>query len=264
MLEKILLGRICIWCKGSTAESDLSHVVPECFGNDDAHVLAKGIVCKACNNYFGTQVEPALIDDPLVHAVCVASRIVDPGDANVFRDRMFDHRHKTETPVERNLALHAKYGTDHFYADVSYSIAGKVRLEYNYKREAKFSRVLHKMAFENYVWLFVGNRLPQKSPDPLSERFDSLRNWARFGQPHQNIRPYIRMPAPALELNWEFGVIETNGELRTELRLYGDCFAVAMTTLPSDTDRHLREACADVVSNSILVGKNYELIKGHT
>jgi len=259
-----LLGQLCIWCKDSTAESDVSHVVPECFGNNTEHVLRKGIVCKKCNSYFGTQVEPGLIDDPLVHAVCVASRIVDPGDANVFRDRMFDHPHKTETPVERSLELHAKYGSDHFYAEVNYSIKGRIKLEYNYKREAKFSRVLHKMGFENYVWHFIHNRLPPGSPDPLSNRFDSVRDWARRGNPHMNIRPYVRMPAPGLELNWEFGILEAVGELRTEMRLYGDCFAVSLTTDANNSGAHLRKVCANVVNNAVLVGKSYELISAHT
>lgn len=258
-----MLGELCIWCGDRTIDSDLSHVVPECFGNDREHYLKSGIVCRRCNNYFGTKVEPALIADPLIHAICVATRIVDPGDANVFRDRMFEHPHQPVEPVKRDLNLHAKYATDHFYADISYSVTGRVRLEYNYRREARFSRALHKMAFENYVWHILSGRLPCDSPDPFSDRFYAIKQWVRFGQPHRSIRPYIRMPATNLERNWLFMVLEYKGEMRTEMRLYGDCFTVSLTTDRTSTTEHLRESYANPMNNAVLVERAYEVISSH-
>jgi hypothetical protein len=44
------LGKNCIWCEEPTNDSDVSHVLPECFGNRDAQVLPKGTVCRSCNN----------------------------------------------------------------------------------------------------------------------------------------------------------------------------------------------------------------------
>ncbi len=257
-----MLGQTCIWCGESTEDSDVSHVMPECFGNEDQQCLDPGVVCKKCNNYFGAKVEPALSADPLMHAICVATRIVDPGDSNVFRDRMFEP-HKTAEPVARGLKLNAKYGTDHFITEIDYSISGKIRLNYDYRRESIFSRVLHKIAFENYVWHLAGNRLSEGAPDPFDPRFAPIKQWARFGQPHRQIRPYIRMPATRLEFGWEFFIIELDGEFRTEMRLYGDCFAVALTTSPDQTLGHLRRSCARTVNNAVLVHDKYELIKAH-
>jgi hypothetical protein len=86
------LGENCIWCKGSTDESDLSHVMPECFGNTE-QVLPPGIVCYSCNHYFGSKIEPSLFEDPVIHTMCVMFHVVDPGDGKVFRERLFNRHH---------------------------------------------------------------------------------------------------------------------------------------------------------------------------
>src|ERR1700680_2893226 len=95
----------CLWCRGAVDATDVSHVLPECFGNRDQQVLPPGMVCRKCNNYFGSKIEPALTDDPVIHSLVVALRLVDPGDANVFRDRLFSTPHVPKEPVVRSLAL---------------------------------------------------------------------------------------------------------------------------------------------------------------
>ena len=103
------LGKSCIWCGGPTNDSDVSHVLPVCSGNRDTQVLQKGTVCRPCNNYFGSKVEPALIEDPVIHAICVAFRVVDPGDANVFRDRLFDQHHAPIAPPKHRWDSISEY-----------------------------------------------------------------------------------------------------------------------------------------------------------
>ena len=57
--DVLQLGKICIWCTGSTDKTDLSHVLPVSLGNTE-QILSKGIVCKSCNRSFGRKIEPAL------------------------------------------------------------------------------------------------------------------------------------------------------------------------------------------------------------
>lgn len=54
----------CIFCKNISDNSkSVEHILPESLGNND-HILRKGIVCDACNNYFATKVEKIVLDKP--------------------------------------------------------------------------------------------------------------------------------------------------------------------------------------------------------
>lgn len=261
--EGILLGKLCIWCNEPSVDSDRSHVVPECFGNQNQQYLAKGIVCRKCNSYFGSKIEPTLIADPIIHAICVATRIVDPGDGNAFRDRMFDEEHRPVKPVDRNLIIDAKLTNKHFDVHISYSVSGQMHIEYDKRRESKFSRALHKIAFEAYVWQFVSKQLPPDASDPFSECFNHIKQWSRYGQPHGKMRPYVRMPAKALANSWEMSIFQYSDHLGLDMRLYGDCFAVSLTSPSELTGLHLQSWCSTPINNAVLVDESYELIKQH-
>jgi hypothetical protein len=52
----------CIFCKqASDLSLSVEHIVPESLGNRE-HVLAKGIVCDACNNYFAVKIEKRVLE----------------------------------------------------------------------------------------------------------------------------------------------------------------------------------------------------------
>lgn len=54
----------CIFCNGSTNESkSVEHVIPESLGNT-FYLLAKGVVCDKCNNYFSRKIEGPLLGMP--------------------------------------------------------------------------------------------------------------------------------------------------------------------------------------------------------
>ena len=54
----------CIFCKlDSSGSHSVEHIIPESLGNTE-HVLAAGIVCDRCNNYFSNHVEGPLLADP--------------------------------------------------------------------------------------------------------------------------------------------------------------------------------------------------------
>lgn len=54
----------CIFCeRDASASRSKEHIVPESMGNV-LHVLAAGIVCDGCNNYFARKIEGPLISGP--------------------------------------------------------------------------------------------------------------------------------------------------------------------------------------------------------
>jgi hypothetical protein len=53
----------CIFCRKGNSFKTVEHVIPESLGNVD-HVLPKGVVCDACNNYFAVKVEKPLLEMP--------------------------------------------------------------------------------------------------------------------------------------------------------------------------------------------------------
>jgi hypothetical protein len=58
----------CLFCKRDASQSrSVEHIVPMSLGNTE-HVLARGRVCDACNNYFSREVEKPFLDHPLVTA----------------------------------------------------------------------------------------------------------------------------------------------------------------------------------------------------
>jgi hypothetical protein len=52
----------CLFCKSDTRDSvSVEHIMPESLGNTD-HILPRGWVCDACNNYFARKVEKPFLD----------------------------------------------------------------------------------------------------------------------------------------------------------------------------------------------------------
>ncbi len=251
------VGQSCIWCEAPTDDSDVSHVLPECFGNLDAQVLPKGTVCRSCNNYFGSKIEPALVEDPMIHAICVTLRVVDPGDANVFRDRLFDHDHAPTAPPERNVRLNLTVRADALELEVSYEVKGTIRKEYDRRWVARFSRAIHKLAFESFVWLQIQ---PDPKPAPLdlfSESFRPIRRWARYGEPHGSVRPLVRMPSSNVAHEWEPRLWGFDQHFALELRLFGDWLTVSLTSPAAEVREHLTRWCSASTRPGWLIGESF-------
>jgi len=54
----------CIFChKDSSNSKSVEHIIPESLGNKE-HLLPKGYVCDACNNYFSIKIEKELLAQP--------------------------------------------------------------------------------------------------------------------------------------------------------------------------------------------------------
>jgi hypothetical protein len=183
----------CIWCRGLLTDSDISHVLPECVGNEQ-QVLQKGIVCKKCNQYFGTKVEPALLDDPIFHTIAVVLRLVDPADGNSFRDKIFDNRHQPVGRPNRALDLNTHISSTQLDLDIRFEVAGRLSRSYSSRDLALLSRAVHKIAFESLAWNLYVKGLDQPV-NILDVAFDYVRKWTREGQPSSTVRPVMRKPA---------------------------------------------------------------------
>jgi hypothetical protein len=227
---------------------DESHVLPECVGNQQK-VLPSGIVCKPCNQYFGAKVEPALLADPLFHAIAVFLQVVDPGDMNVFRERMFDAAHPAVGKVNRRLDLNANIKDQSIGIDVSNTVSGRLEKTYNLRDLALLSRAVHKIAFESFVWhMFVEGK--ENPPDVFSDLFNPVRDWARYGQPHGSVRPVLRRPHPSFSPNWDVQTWRFSQDFGVQLNLFGDWYAVSLTSstdsVVSDLNRWVEQKLDDM------------------
>ncbi|MBI3780265.1 MAG: hypothetical protein HY278_04290 [candidate division NC10 bacterium] len=251
------LGESCIWCKAPTDNSDVSHVLPECFGNRDAQVLPKGTMCRSCNNYLGSKIEPALVEDPIIHAICVTLRVVDPGDANVFRDRLFDQDHKPVAPPQRNVQLNLTIRADALELEASYEVKGTIRRAFDRRWVARFSRAIHKLAFESFVWLQLRPDAKPAALDLFAESFRPIRRWVRYGEPHGSVRPLVRMPSSSVTHQWEPHLWGFDRHFALELRLFGDWLAVSLTSPHGEVQKHLTGWCSESGRPAWLIGESF-------
>ena len=221
----------CIWCHGKPPEArfDTSHVLPECVGNKNQQILPKGIVCKQCNNYFGTKVEPALLQDPLFHVIAVFLRLVDPKDMNEFRDLVFDTEHPPVGNVERKLHCDMSISPKNMSLNVRYSIEGGIGKTYETRELALLSRAVHKIAFESLAWAIFIKGI-QDNIDIFDPRFEPARKWSRYGKPINRVRPIVRLQTTDVKPQWEFRLWKFGESVGAELDLFGDWYAVSLTS----------------------------------
>lgn len=126
------IPRRCIWCKRTEPEAVFtteSHALAKAVGNV-VQVLPPGIVCDQCNQYYGSKIEPWLLDDPLFHTRAVMVGLVDPDDMNAFRSKMFDDRHPSVGQVIRNLHQDINLEGQRLKLGVDYTIRGTMVREY--------------------------------------------------------------------------------------------------------------------------------------
>jgi len=254
----------CIWCHNESPEAtfDVSHVLPECVGNENQQTLPHGIVCKKCNNYFGTKIEPALLEDPLFHIIAVALRLKDPQDMNEFRDQIFDSKHPPVGSVERNLHCDIEISPKNMKLNVRYCIKGGIVKTYQKRELALLSRALHKIAFENLAWAMINKRI-QENIDILDPRFEPVRKWSRYGEPTNHIRPVVRMLTTDVKPQWEFRLWKFGGDIGAELNLFGDWYAVSLTSSHAKAQDDLKQWVGSSRSNYHIwcIGEDLSLIK---
>lgn len=269
LAEALPVPNRCIWCFREPPDIifDVSHVVPKCVGNLSQQLLPLGIVCRQCNNYFGTAVEPALLKDPFFHVIAVVLRLQHPDRMNEFRDRVFDNEHPSTVPIDRKVHVECILTNQGLTLDVSYAVKGRLVREYQVKDLAFLSRALHKIAYEALAWSIFVKGLDQ-TIDIFDSGFDHIRRWARHGEPQNSVRPVLRMQyyAPNIKPQWEMRQWRFHNWLGAEIDLFGDWYAVNLTSPPDKAYDYLQEKAKPSNSAHVtwLLGNNFTEIKGNT
>ena len=92
----------CIFCKQQSDNSQsVEHIIPESLGNSE-HILAKGIVCDKCNNYFATKIEQPLLQLPYFVSA---------------RHRNDIESKKGRIPIDKGVLLASTPGVVNFHRD---------------------------------------------------------------------------------------------------------------------------------------------------
>ena len=233
----------CIWCLRGKDETkfDVSHVLPECVGNENMQILPDGIVCKECNNYFGTKIEPFLISDPLFHVIAVFLRLVDPEDMNEFRDHIFDTKHPAVGKITRSMHLDANVSSNNFTVDIQYGISGRLSKTYTRRELAFLSRAVHKIAYETLAWTIFVKGINTEI-DIYSDEFNPVRNWSRGGSPVNRVRPVVRRQSfDKVSTEWSCSLWKFSNFIGIELNLFGDWYVVSLTSPVDRAEDDLRE-----------------------
>jgi hypothetical protein len=219
-------------------EFDMNHVLPECVGNINQQTLPPGIVCTSCNNYFGSKIEPKLLDDPFFHVIAVTLSLIDPDDMNVFRSKLFDQTHPPVGPLKRSINVSANVSKKKVSLDIAYEIQGCITRSYTPKQLRFLSRAVHKIAFEALAHeVFVKGI--DNPPELFSSKFEAIRQWTREGRPQSEARPVLRRMGKKISTEWESRFWNFGEEIGCELRLFGDWYGVSLTSAHEEALIHL-------------------------
>lgn len=247
----------CIWCLREPPDATFgseSHVLPACVGNKRQQVLSPGIVCDQCNRSFGRKVENTLIKDPIFSTQVGILQLRDKeGDFAYERSPSGVHRdvHVDIEVSDNKVTVNTKYeirGQPH-KAYESRAIPPKSK-DYDSRSLALLSRAFHKIAFESLAHsLFVGEGLnfvnvDLNNIDIFDRSFETIRKWARYGEPYDLVRPVLRLQK---EVKTQKELLEWGGRLsyfqqwfRYELNLFGDWYIMSITSPSDKVDNDLR------------------------
>lgn len=101
---------ICIFChKDSSTSKSVEHIIPESLGNKE-HILPKGYVCDACNNYFSVKIEKELLAQPYFVSMRRRNDIRTKKGNYVAEDMLFPGAHKASDTIfdSKENALYIK------------------------------------------------------------------------------------------------------------------------------------------------------------
>jgi hypothetical protein len=233
----------CIWCGDRDIESDKSHIVPAAVGND-LQALPPGIVCRQCNGFFGTKIEPTLLADPFLHTVAVVLRLQNVRKSGAFRDEIFDAEHPAVDGVRWNVDVRGYFRDNALSFTVTQSMEGTMEVSYDRRRLALLSRAVHKIAFENLAYSWHTKQGLPAELDPWIARYDAVRAWVRRGEPHNRIRAVVRWPTPHVTRDWATEIWRHEAEVLSQLNLFGEWYAVSLTSSPADARAHLESLVA--------------------
>jgi hypothetical protein len=248
----------CIWClkkPPSATFKTKSHVLPESIGNIEQQVLPPGVVCDGCNKFFGHDLEPNLIDEPVLSALVGILELRDIGSE-------FTYKH-SPLGIRRIAHVQADISSNRISLTTQYEIEGQpdkpnelrvISKSKNYDNRAlKFlSRAIHKIAFETVAHnLFVGTGLQYQKKelydiDIFDNDFDVIRDWVRYGKPQNSVRPAVRtqefdkVQTPKELAGWGGATHCSHKKIYYALNLFNDWYILSLTSSPNEVENDLR------------------------
>lgn len=247
----------CIWClqdQTSTTFNSESHVLPKCIGNIAQQVLPPGIVCDGCNQFFGHDLEPSLINEPIINTLAGILQLRD-------KDARFAYEH-SPSGTHRKVHMNIQVTPNRITLTTHYEIKDQPNKpnetrtiikskDYDQRALAFLSRAVHKIAFETLAHnLYVGTGLKLQNKklrdiDIFDPKFDVIRDWVRDGKPQNIVRPTIR--------NQRFSEVKTPKQLSEwggwnyyfkqgiycALNLFNDWYFVNLTSSPDKVKNDL-------------------------
>ncbi|MDB5006051.1 MAG: hypothetical protein JWP45_444 [Mucilaginibacter sp.] len=185
----------CIFCKQASDFSlSVEHIVPESLGNRE-HVLAKGIVCDACNNYFAVKIEKRVLETEFFKNLRFRNSLeskkgrVPPGTAmfprtNSNGEISFDDKENmiNVNVNEETFQLIMEGKIKQLYLPMNNELP---------TNNQAISRMLGKIALEIFAARFIDQNVTLD--DLIDEsQLDPLRNYVRFNHKNENWIYHVR------------------------------------------------------------------------
>lgn len=160
----------CIFCRKPADTARVEHILPESLGGGDWACLPRGLVCGACNQYFGAKVEaPALGSFPFLPFRVLLGIRTKRNRAPTLESALGLVR---GSPIPRTLGLDPR--NDEIETGVRDGTITQVRILAEPTEPVAVCRLLLKMGLE----FIAANSVA----DALSPRFDAARAFARSPQ----------------------------------------------------------------------------------
>lgn len=224
----------CIFCKLPSDNSiSVEHIIPESLGNTE-HILAKGIVCDKCNNYFAIKIEQPLLQLPYFVSV---------------RHRNDIENKKGKTPIDRGILLGPVPGIVNFHRDregKSISMEDERLIGYiqNNKEFSVVIPVNERPPESNiYISKFLGKvglealaKIGEGVEKGLEELIsnvglDAIRSYVRYGQGIKHWEYHCRALYPENKLFLDYKTEEQYQVLHEYKLLYTDTFQLLIVVV---------------------------------
>ena len=176
----------CIFCKQESSSSlSVEHIMPESIGSKK-RVLAHGVVCDKCNNYFARKIEKPVLSHPSMRNLRAWHQVPSKrGNIPSLRG----HIGGTDVAIGFRLGIDGKLeieperlrDSEHVTAEFKASLPnGFLFLIEMDPPKREMSRFLCKMELETIAETFVqGEGGPEEVVD--ASFFDNIRTYARYG-----------------------------------------------------------------------------------
>lgn len=174
----------CIFCKQDSSNSkSIEHIIPESLGNEN-HILAKGLVCDSCNNYFSVKIEKPLLEQPYFQNLRFRNNIrTKRGNLVVDKALMYSKKYRKWVNVQVDEESIIINNEEDFKIITSEPQGSMIMVDFREpeRENVLLSRFLAKAALEPLVYRncdsieWIIEVLNKKELDPLRE-------YARYGK----------------------------------------------------------------------------------